>query len=154
MSHTPLTHSWLFLMGSTFQHTLKFCSYLKPSFENNMKRVTPPIYPQYTPLQLSRKLFYSEFSLYFHSLCIDVSDHFFWREYRVNRTRVHSLSSEFSLSCMELESNENHYSASDISALHRWSEFTQLYFYREWDVQPKYENLLSFSFLEPHNILP
>ena len=29
----------------------------------------------------------SEFSLYFHSLGSDVSDHFFWSEYRVNRTR-------------------------------------------------------------------
>ena len=32
-----------------------------------------------------------------HSLGSDVSDHFFWSEYRVNRTRFHSLSSEFSL---------------------------------------------------------
>ena len=32
-----------------------------------------------------------------HSLGSDLSDHFFWSEYRVNRTRVHSLSSEFSL---------------------------------------------------------
>ena len=32
-----------------------------------------------------------------HSLGSDVSDHFFWSEYRVNGTRVHSLSSEFSL---------------------------------------------------------
>ena len=33
----------------------------------------------------------------FHSLGSDVSDHFFWSEYRANRTRFHSLSSEFSL---------------------------------------------------------
>ena len=39
----------------------------------------------------------SLYSLYFHSLGSDVSDHFFWSEYRVNRTRFHSLSSEFSL---------------------------------------------------------
>ena len=32
-----------------------------------------------------------------HSLGSDVSDHFFWSEYRVNRTRFHWLSSEFSL---------------------------------------------------------
>ena len=39
-----------------------------------------------------------------HSIChwrrsldSDVSDYFFWSEYRVNRTRLHSLSSEFSL---------------------------------------------------------
>ena len=32
-----------------------------------------------------------------HSLGSDVSDHFFWSEYRVNRTRFHSLSSEVSL---------------------------------------------------------
>ena len=35
-------------------------------------------------------------SLHFHSLGSDVSDHFFWSEYRANRTRFHSLSSEFS----------------------------------------------------------
>ena len=32
-----------------------------------------------------------------HSLGGDVCDHFFWSEYRVNRTRFHSLNSEFSL---------------------------------------------------------
>ena len=32
-----------------------------------------------------------------HSLGSDISDYFFWSEYRVNRTRFHSLSSEFSL---------------------------------------------------------
>ena len=32
-----------------------------------------------------------------HSLGSDGNDHFFWSEYRVNRTRFHSLSSEFSL---------------------------------------------------------
>ena len=37
-------------------------------------------------------------SLYFHSLGSDVSDHFFfWSEYRVNRTRFHSLRVKFSL---------------------------------------------------------
>ena len=36
-------------------------------------------------------------SLNFHSLGSDVSDHFFWSEYRVDRTRFPSLSSEFSL---------------------------------------------------------
>ena len=39
----------------------------------------------------------SLYSLYVHSLCSDVSDHFFWSEYRVNRRRFHSLSSEFLL---------------------------------------------------------
>ena len=39
----------------------------------------------------------SLYSLYFHSLGSDVSDHIFWSEYRVNRTRFHSLSSEFLL---------------------------------------------------------
>ena len=43
---------------------------------------------------LSKKSLYS---LYFHSLGSDLSNHFFWSEYRVNRTRFHSLSSEFSL---------------------------------------------------------
>ena len=33
-----------------------------------------------------------------HSLRIDLSDHFFWSEYRVNRARFHSLSNDFSLS--------------------------------------------------------
>ena len=32
-----------------------------------------------------------------HSLGSNVSDHFFWSEYWVNRTRFHSLGSEFSL---------------------------------------------------------
>ena len=36
-------------------------------------------------------------SLYFHSMGSDISGHFFWSEYRVNRTRFHSLSSEFSV---------------------------------------------------------
>ena len=49
----------------------------------------------------------------------DVSDHFFWSEYRVNRTRFHLLSSEFSLYRMELESNEIHSSTNEISSLHR-----------------------------------
>ena len=39
-----------------------------------------------------------EFSLYLNSLCIDISDHFFWSAYRVNQTGFHSLSSEFALS--------------------------------------------------------
>ena len=32
----------------------------------------------------------SLYSLYFYSLGSDVSDHFFWSEYRVNRTRFHA----------------------------------------------------------------
>ena len=51
------------------------------------------------PLSLSQKKKEEEslFLLYFHSLGSDVSDHFSWSEYRVNRTRFHLLSSEFSL---------------------------------------------------------
>ena len=68
-----------------------------------MKRPPPP--PPVSPTDfakidknlLSKKKKKSLSSLYFHSLGSDVSDHFFWSEYRVNRTRFHSLSSEFSL---------------------------------------------------------
>ena len=34
-------------------------------------------------------------NFYFTLFVTDVSDHFFWSEYRVNRTRFHSLGSEF-----------------------------------------------------------
>ena len=51
-----------------------------------------------------------------HSLSSDVSDHFFWSEYRVNRTRFHSLSSEFSLyTGVRIEWN---------SLLNEWNFFT------------------------------
>ena len=63
----------------------------------------------------------SLYSLYVHSFGSDVGDHFFWSEYRVNRTRFHSLSSEFSLwptNTLELESSEIHSSTSEISSLH------------------------------------
>ena len=53
-------------------------------------RDTPLPHPPYS---LKKSLH----SLYFDSLGSDVSDHFFWSEYRVNRTRFHQLSSEFSL---------------------------------------------------------
>ena len=33
----------------------------------------------------------SLYSLYFHSLGSDVSDHFFWSEYRVNSLKTHSI---------------------------------------------------------------
>ena len=52
---------------------------------------------------------WSEFSLY-----LSLSNHFFWSEYRVNRTRFHSLSSEFSL----YWSQKIHSSTSEISSLH------------------------------------
>ena len=42
----------------------------------------------------------------------------------MNRTKFHSLGSEFSLYCMELESSETHSSTSEISSLHRWSELS------------------------------
>ena len=63
----------------------------------------------------------SEFFHGRHFLGSDVRDHFFWSEYRVNRTRSHSLISEFSSYCMELESSEIH-STNEISSLHRWSD--------------------------------
>ena len=67
---------------------------------------------------------WSEFSIFLSLTSLpgsDLSEHIFWSEYRVNRTRFHSLSSEFSL-YMELESSEIHSSTSEISSLHRWSE--------------------------------
>ena len=56
-----------------------------------------------------------------HSLGSDVSDHFFWTEYRVIRTRFHSLRSEFSLHWSE---NRVKFTPQrvKISSLHGWSE--------------------------------
>ena len=86
--------------------------------------------------ELDVRLFYESYSvkhrMIFHSVChwrhslvSDVSDHFFWSEYRVNRTRFHSLSSE-------LESSEIYSSTNEISSLYRWSDF---FFYREYEIK-------------------
>ena len=86
---------------------------LSQGVQNGMDHSTLTIY------LLSKKL--SECSLYFHSLGSDViSDHFFWSEYRVNRTRFPSLTSEFSLylSLLDLEASEIYSSTSEICLLH------------------------------------
>ena len=66
-----------------------------------------------------------------HSLGSDVSDHFFWSEYRVNRMRFHSLSSEFSL---YWSWNRVKFTPQwmKFASLHRWSELFTQFFFREY----------------------
>ena len=67
-----------------------------------------------------------------HSLGSDVSDHFFWSEYRVNWTRFHSLGSSEFFTLLKLESSEIYSSTNEISSLHRWSELFTRFFLIEY----------------------
>ena len=72
------------------------------------------VYMYYVVIPGSTSTLFKKITLFtlIHSLRSDVSDHFFWSEYRVNRTKFHSLSSEFH-SILELESSWIHSSTSE-----------------------------------------